>query len=514
MTTAFLSETTRRCPRCRHDFIPRKKQQRFCSSTCSAGNGYDTVSRLRAEGHDPLHGGQAAEKRRDSLVKRRAAGELLGKQLRNVRLAGLAASASGHGTVPGSEQAASVPSQPHLSVAPSEPPTPPRHAEPFDEERVGQEWLQAGMRYEHMAAKLLAADRGETLVLAGYGAGLRVERGALIVTEGRTHSAQSPTVHRLYRGMHGVKRIIVLGGVGTAGSLTFDALHWCTQQEIAISVLTRDGGLESCLTPEALADAKLRRRQYAALDNGQAGVIVRELVRHKLAGQQATLAAHSELPGQAQALATFRDWCQWLDMPNPPAWQHNIDQLRIFEGRLAQVYFAAWVGWPLRWAKADARRVPTHWLVARTRQSPLSWNGKRAVDPCNAVLNYAYGCLEGQCRQALTVLGFDVTCGFLHTDKDGRDSLVYDLMELERPAVDGLVLDFLTRTMLHYGDCTAVTDGSCRLHPQFARAVVASCRVPYERLVEHAERLASQLLSAPAERPATNAEMRRGMTTG
>jgi CRISPR-associated protein Cas1 len=344
-----------------------------------------------------------------------------------------------------------------------------------------------------MAAKLLASERGETLILAGYGAGLRVERDTLIVTEGCTHNPQKPIVHTLYRGMHSVQRILVLGA---AGSVTFEALRWCTQQEIAVYLLTRDGGLESCLTPEASADAKLRRRQYAASENGQAGIIVRELVRRKLAGQQQTLSSHPKLPGQVQALATFRDWCQWLDLDNPPAWQYDIDQLRIFEGRLAQVYFAAWVGWPLRWAKTDARRVPPHWLMARTRQSPLSWNGKRAVDPCNAVLNYAYGVLVGQCRQALTMLGFDVACGFLHSDKDRRDSLVYDLMELERPEVDRLVLDFLGRTTFHVGDFTRVLDGSCRLHPQLARAVVASCRVPQARIDEHANWLASMLLSS------------------
>jgi CRISPR-associated endonuclease Cas1 len=222
------------------------------------------------------------------------------------------------------------------------------------------------------------------------------------------------------------------------------------------------------------------------------------LVRRKLAGQQQTLASHPDLPGRDQALATFRDWCQWLDLDNPPAWQHDIDQLRIFEGRLAQVYFAAWVGWPLRWAKADAKRVPPHWLVARTRQSPLSpqRNARQAVDPLNACLNYALGCLEAQCRQALTALGFDVACGFLHSDKDRRDSLVYDAMELERPAVDGLVLEFLARTMLHYGDCVPVVDGSCRLHPQLARATVSGCRVPQERIDEHAKWLRALLLQS------------------
>jgi CRISPR/Cas system-associated endonuclease Cas1 len=39
--------------------------------------------------------------------------------------------------------------------------------------------------------------------------------------------------------------------------------------------------------------------------------------------------------------------------------------------------------------------------------------------------------LESQIRQALAARGFDLACGFLHTDKTGRDSLVYDVMELE-----------------------------------------------------------------------------------
>jgi hypothetical protein len=90
-----------------------------------------------------------------------------------------------------------------------------------------------------------------------------------------------------------------------------------------------------------------------------------------------------------------------------------------------------------------------------------------------------------------------VACGFLHLDKPGRDSLVYDLMECERGTVDGLVLDFLARTTLHYGDVTRVADGSCRLHPQLARAVVASCRVGQDGLDLHARWLRDALQLAP-----------------
>ena len=81
-------------------------------------------------------------------------------------------------------------------------------------------------------------------------------------------------------------------------------------------------------------------------------------------------------------------------------------------------------------------------------------------------------------RQALSAAGFDLACGFLHADWRGRDALVYDLMELARPAVDDRVLRFLGATTFHASDFTRVSDGSCRLHPQLARAVVASCGLP------------------------------------
>src|SRR5262249_1104733 len=82
-------------------------------------------------------------------------------------------------------------------------------------------------------------------------------------------------------------------------------------------------------------------------------------------------------------------------------------------------------------------------------------------------------------------------------DKLGRDSLVYDLMECERGTVDGLVLDFLTRIVLHRGDVTPVSDGSCRLHLQLAPAVVAACRIEHGQL-DHPPRSLRAALLAPS----------------
>ena len=83
-----------------------------------------------------------------------------------------------------------------------------------------------------------------------------------------------------------------------------------------------------------------------------------------------------------------------------------------------------------------------------------------------------------------------------HSDKQYRDSLVYDLMELYRPTVDALVLTFLDRTTFAYGDMVRASNGQCMLHPQLARAVVAACRVEQERVSAGARELREMLVES------------------
>ena len=362
--------------------------------------------------------------------------------------------------------------------------------------RDGAAWRDAGTRNELLTTRLLART-GDTLVLAGYGAGLRVDKDALIVTEGRTHHPQQPITYKLYRGLHSIARIVCLD---PQGSLSFAAAKWCRDEDITVVLLDREGALLSTLTPNETADAHLRRCQYLARERGTDVPIVRALLLRKFTTQLDTMmAGYAELADSARAMDTLRTALAWFNLETPPPWLSTVDQMRTYEARVAAVYFGVWRGWRVHWAKQDIRKGPPHWFSCGTRISPLAPGhntGRRAVDPVNATLNYAYGVLEAQCRQALSSRGFDVACGFLHMDKPGRDSLVYDLMECARGTVDGLVLRFLTHHILHYGDITRVHDGSCRLHPQLARAVVAACKLPQETIDQQAVWLREMLLSA------------------
>jgi CRISPR associated protein Cas1 len=77
---------------------------------------------------------------------------------------------------------------------------------------------------------------------------------------------------------------------------------------------------------------------------------------------------------------------------------------------------------------------------------------RHAVDLANAILNHVYAILEGQTRQALAAVGFDLARGFLPADRQGSDALVHDLMERAPPARDDHVLTCLQAMSFQAGD--------------------------------------------------------------
>jgi CRISPR-associated endonuclease Cas1 len=511
--------TSQECPFCHKAFIPKRSGRTYCSQLCQRGA---ALSRVR----ESVRNSPAANEHRRQTQRRRLAeglNPLFGKRIakpavatppskRSTRVPPNVAHHDAYDPPDQGDLAEVLRNAPLLPSANEEEETgawdAPQEAEqdaPLSFPLLGAdaraEWRTNGERREAQAEKALRHEEvrtpaGRTIILTGQGSYLGVEGGALILHQGRTHGVPAPEKERLYPAMHGVRRILWIGAHGhLTGTLTLAAAAWLQREGIHLCVLDGAGfPLLEVAPTSAPQDTALLRRQWllssglALSDAPTASAIARELVKRKVAGQHQTICKHPELPGQERARALFDEWRGWLDMPQPPSWQYAIDYLRKLEGRLALAYFRAWEGWPLRWSKTDMRRAPPHWLSARARVSPLSpsGNARHAVDPLNACLNYTYACLASQCRQALLLEGLDPTCGFLHADKFGRDSLTYDLMELERGAVDDLLLTFLAHTTLHYGDFARAADGAITLHPQLTRLLLAQVRVPQARVDTHA----------------------------
>lgn len=187
---------------CGKTFTTRDARSRYCCRKCVLDDARERLATLREEGNDPAHGGAAAESRRQSLARRRAAGEPLGRQA-TIRDTASTKRTPDTSTKPPVDTGATT------TTAPKSEPIKPNHKEET------AAWLRSGQRHEHTTALAISKEGNRTLVLAGFGAGIRVEKDDLIVTEGRTHHPQTAVVHTLHRGLHTVERIICIAPSGS-----------------------------------------------------------------------------------------------------------------------------------------------------------------------------------------------------------------------------------------------------------------------------------------------------------
>jgi len=77
------------------------------------------------------------------------------------------------------------------------------------------------------------------------------------------------------------------------------------------------------------------------------------------------------------------------------------------------------------------------------------WNfegrNQRSSDPVNLSLNVCYNLLMGQIWKYTLKFGLDPFLGYVHVDRPGKLSLVFDLMEPFRPMVDRFAISFLKK---------------------------------------------------------------------
>jgi CRISPR-associated endonuclease Cas1 len=306
--------------------------------------------------------------------------------------------------------------------------------------------------FSHLKTSILNPSHG-VITLSGYGIGIRVDRGHLILEDGigaeRSHT-------RLPRVNHGLRRLVV---IGSDGNVSLAALRWLADQNASFVMLERDGSVLATTGPVRSSDVRLRRAQALALENGVALRISRDLIARKLAGQE-RVAMHDL--ANAEVAHSIRQYRTDL------AEAFSIDAVRLIESQAAKAYWSAWRTLPIMFPKNDLLRVPEHWRVFGSRVSTLTGSPRLATNPANAILNYLYAVLEAEARLAAVTLGLDPGIGVLHVDTHYRDSLACDLMEPIRPDVDAFVLHWLKREPLPRSCFFEQRDGNCRLMADFA----------------------------------------------
>ena len=291
-------------------------------------------------------------------------------------------------------------------------------------------------------------NKSGVLTLHGFGIHMRVQSGHLEIEDG---IGQERRKIRLSRVGHRLRRLVC---VSENGFVTLSALRWLADQNAAFVMLERSGKLLNVCGPVSPADARLKRAQALAHQNGKAIEISRELIRVKIEGQERVVREQLKDPAASELIARFRERL---------ADAESLDTIRHLEAQAAAVYWGAWSEVPVLFPRQEAKRVPDHWLRFGARHSPLTGQPRLAVNPPNAILNYCFALAESECRLALTACGLDPSMGFLHVDKPYRDSLALDVLEILRPSIEAWLLAWMLQEPFRRSDFFETGEGNCRL---------------------------------------------------
>jgi len=247
------------------------------------------------------------------------------------------------------------------------------------------------------------------LVLKGYGVRVRSRRGLLVVESGEGKLEVSPSELE--------QVVVVSGGV----SLTSSAVRLLMRHGVDLVFLDARGEPVGRLYPPFVNRTVLaRRRQYEAYLSELRWVVVGAFVEAKIRNQANLLKYYARSRGldELRGCAAEVEAC----LEKLPAALGDPQRVMSVEAEAARAY---WSGFALL--------VPRHLgFEGRDPESP---------DPVNACLNYCYRLLYSACWRALVLAGLDPYAGFLHADRSGKESLVYDYSEMfKQAAVDKLLV--------------------------------------------------------------------------
>lgn len=326
------------------------------------------------------------------------------------------------------------------------------------------------------------------LIVEEYGSFVSKKSERLVVTCQGEKRVEAPLLHL---------EALLVSSRGV--SLSTDAIAACAEGGIPIHVIDSRGAPVSSFYSSGLAATiETRRAQLLARGDGRGVAFAKAIAEGKIRNQ-ATLLKYlaknrkERQPELYHAVRLLAD--EVLDrLAELEKWEGaTVDecrgQLLSTEGRAAQKYWAA---------------------IGQLLPAARGWPGRRtqgATDAVNSTLNYGYGILYGSVERALVLAGLDPYAGFLHVDRPGKPSLVFDLVEEFRQGV----VDRTVVAMCNLG-MDLVLDEQGRLDDRTRKAIAEKMlarleavesyegkRFPLRAIIQHQARRLAQFLRQ--ERP-------------
>ena len=123
--------------------------------------------------------------------------------------------------------------------------------------------------------------------------------------------------------------------------------------------------------------------------------------------------------------------------------------------------------------------LPRSWLRFANRGRGAEFLGnKHASHPISAMINYCIVIEAGRLARALASLGMALQIGFLHSDKHGRNSLVWDAIEPLRARINARVFAFVASREFRRSDFPESVLNVRRIARPIIGELLAKCLLP------------------------------------
>lgn len=262
------------------------------------------------------------------------------------------------------------------------------------------------------------------IVIQGYGASVRKKANRfLISSDGEEHEYASGRICQ----------ILITGSC----SVTSGALCLASEEGIDVVICAPNGSPSCRLMPcHGEGIPELWRKQIALALKPEAYDIVARIIRAKIIHMGTLIQAVGKKKNNLQVVEKGGAILTLLaKLDKGGALILPADAIRGIEGEASRLYFTAL-----------SEIVPPPLYLGHRSRHP-------AKDSLNAYLNYGYGMLYNELEKACILAGLEPHAGFLHADRYGHLSLVYDLIEqFRQPVVDRVALTLALQGQMSSGD--------------------------------------------------------------
>ncbi len=330
----------------------------------------------------------------------------------------------------------------------------------------------------------------QSVIVLGANAALRVRQGGLEIEHGLAGDRVKERVDIDDR----PPCAILFDGRGEF--LSGEAIRWSARRGVVI-VLPDGPGRMATIVHSALeaADGETLRDVGPAVIRAQCAAdpvaIAREIVRAKIAADSAALGPRV-LERDFKTIAR----CEGKLME-----ARSVAEIVVIEAKAGAVYWRTWRDLGL--VPRRGADLPRSWLRFANRNKGAEFLGnKHAAHPINAMLNYCIVVEAGRLARALAGLGLALQIGFLHADKHGRNSLVWDTIEPLRARINARVFAFVASREFSRADFPPCGVKTHRIARPVIAELLQRCLLPYPDILDAAAWLRDLVMcyGAPAPR--------------